>query len=508
MNLPALPAVAVMDERLTLRGVVAGIADEKRWSDFLAAAIGDGPAPGPFPERPVDKRKPETPQPLRDGIPAAWLTVGTWLGPAGLSREGTDTEALLPGIVELDYGPAPNTGYYAVHPTLYAPDGRTIAVYPPDGFSVVRGTAAQDKRRETKKLALSYYWCGSGSSYKSIFPWMKLLGISRNIGSQPSFPVELGEAAKKANIMLTADFYNPQKYSLKEVERTAKTAAPYTRWFKSYNEVDIRPQGRSGAEWVNRVKAEYETAKAARPDAFYVGGSLVRPFNLAGPTNDGWLVECLKLGLDKYQDAWDVHAYPILPPVLGGSLANSSRESDLGVENCYRALGKSNSLPFWWGEVGAYVDHGYDGRRWQAETSVKMISAVASREDYQVIAFCAAHMNANIARAGYVSGHMPTDAALYTAGALIDGLPYTRLGVGDKHVQAALFGPTRMLWSPAGRRKLDLTLDAAGPWVMVDVVGRVRDLPVSEENVARIEIAGSPVYVLRRSDYDRLTAFK
>jgi len=73
--------------------------------------------------------------------------------------------------------------------------------------------------------------------------------------------------------------------------------------------------------------------------------------------------------------------------------------------------------------------------------------------------------------------------------------------------EAALFGETRMLWTTGPPRQIGVPLSDVGPCVIVDVVGRVRDLPAGEENVARLEIAGSPMYVLKRSDYDRLTAF-
>ena len=103
---------------------------------------------------------------------------------------------------------------------------------------------------------------------------------------------------------------------------------------------------------------------------------------------------------------------------------------------------------------------------------------------------------------------MPGEAAYYTASALLDGFPYARLEIGDEHVQAARFGDTRMLWSTAGPRRARLALEGIGPWVEVDVVGRVRDLSVGEGNTAELQLAASPVYVLPKSAYERLTAFE
>jgi len=101
---------------------------------------------------------------------------------------------------------------------------------------------------------------------------------------------------------------------------------------------------------------------------------------------------------------------------------------------------------------------------------------------------------------------MPGEAAYYTASALIDGFDYTRLDMGAD-IQAARFGETIMLWSTGAERELKLPLDGKGPWVVVDVVGRVRDVAVGEDGSAPVRLTGSPVYVLTRETYERLTAW-
>ena len=427
----------------------------------------------------------------------------------GVEVDRRETQAQFPGVVTVDFGKAPNTGYYAVQANLYSTrDGEVILSCPADGFSVVRGTAAQFARRDRKKMAVTYYFMAGGEKYRTLyFPWMTRMGIHRNIGSNPGFPLDLAKAAKDAGLALTMDFWDiHSSYTQQRRGELAAKAAPYTRWYKSFNEVDIVPRVRKTPEhWVARMKGEYEAVKAARPDALYVGGSLVRP------GTDTWFTECLKLGIEKYHDVWDVHAYPQRPPKLEGTLSNSPNETELGVLTCYKRAGKTNTKPFWIGETGARACHGYDGRRWQADTVAKMVACVCSRRDFQYVGFLIPWHYGRDDRRLHLNdigtGHMPGEAAYYTASALIDGFPYSRLGVGGKHVQAAQFGDTRMLWTTAGPREVSLPLDGADAWLRVDVVGRVRELP-TENGVARLRLTGSPVYVLPRADYERLTAIR
>jgi hypothetical protein len=442
------------------------------------------------------------------------LKITDYDGKEVLRREVTRQ---FPGVAEFDLGKAPERGYYAVQPTLYAPDGKLIMNCVPDGFSVIGATASQLARKEQKKMAVCYYFMyseGEGAEYKTAFPWMTRMGIYRNIGSSPEWPLKLAEAAKADGLILTMDFWDMHNaYTQEFRDKLAKAAAPYTRWYKSFNEVDIHPNVRKTPEfWVARTKGEYEAAKAARPDAFYVGGSLVMP------GSDAWFTDCLKLGLDQYVDGWDVHAYPQRPPTLGGGLGNSPNEADYGVMTCYQRIGKTNTKPFWMGETGARASHGWDARRWQANTVAKMIACILSRKDFQYIAFLvpwfASHTGTHAgskARANDISvAHMPGEAAYYTASALIDGFDYTRLDFG-KDIQAARFGETIMLWSTRDTaRDVAVPLDGKGPWVVVDVVGRVRDLAVGEDGRATVTVKAdawdeTPRYVLSRAAYERLT---
>jgi hypothetical protein len=52
-----------------------------------------------------------------------------------------------------------------------------------------------------------------------------------------------------------------------------------------------------------------------------------------------------------------------------------------------------------------------------------------------------------------------------------------------------------------------LKLDPGKPWLLVDVVGRIKELPVDASGNADIPISASPVYVLARTDYERLIRY-
>ena len=433
------------------------------------------------------------------------LVVTDYDGKEMLRRE---VVGRFPTIVDVDLGQAPETGYYAIQPALYTPDGQLIHVYPPNGFSVVRGTSSQFARRDQKKMAVTYYFMGTGTpaTYQTAFPWMTRMGIYRNIGSSPDFPLDVADAAKAAGIALSMDFWDMNNsYTQQNREQLAAKAASYTRWSKSFNEVDIHKTVRMTPEkWAARSKGEYRAVKQARPDAFFVGGSLVRP------GSDDWFTDCLKLGLADTVDAWDVHAYPQNPPVLEGSLSNSPKETELGVQACYQRLGKTNTKPFWIGETGARCTHGADARRWQADMIAKMVACVCSRQDFQFVGFLwpwnSIYTGKESAVGDISAAHMPGEASYYTASALIDGFPYTRLDFGPD-IQAARFGETRILWTTGAPCDVQLPLDGPGPWVTVDVIGRVRDLPTDGKGRAQVSLSISPIYVLRKAVYDRLTQF-
>ncbi|MGZ8184105.1 MAG: hypothetical protein ACXWT1_19340 [Methylobacter sp.] len=423
----------------------------------------------------------------------------------------------FPGQAEAGFGKIAEPGYYAVYASLYTLDGKLIMNYPADGFSVVRGAAAQKQRLDQKKLWNNDYYAladGDNSFQQKggYFTWLQRMGIYKSYGSYPGFDPQYRpqwERAKQLGLILFGDSSGDSSWlndNPADGQNFINTAAEFTRYFKATNEIDIRNEPewqklRDPAHWVERAKWEYEQAHKQRSDAHYVGGSLVRP------GEGDWFKQVLQLGLDRYQDAWDVHAYPQQPPRFGGAIGNGSNEDERGVLAAYASLGKKNSLPFWLGETGAKAMHGYTGRRWQAEQAAKMIAWVNSRSDYLGLAFCIGH-EYDLAYGriwDYSMGHKPGEAALYTASALIDGLPYRAFDAKDANIQAAYFGDTFMIWRTDEATGTWRMQPAPGKsWVLVDVVGGVRELPVDAKGNADIPVSVSPVYVLSRAEYERL----
>jgi hypothetical protein len=429
---------------------------------------------------------------------------------------------LFPGETEADFGKISEPGYYAVYPSLHTPEGKLIMNYAADGFSVVRGAAEQKHRLDKKKLWNNDYYAladGDRSFMQEggYFAWLQRMGIYKSYGSYPGFDSQyraIWERAKQLGLVLFADSSGDSVWlndNLADGQNFINTAAAFTRFFKSTNEIDIRREPewqklRDPAHWVERAKWEYEQAHKLRSDAHYVGGSLVRPGDMKG--SGLWFKQVLQQGLDRYQDAWDVHAYPQQAPRFSGPIGNGESEDERGVLAAYASLGRKNSLPFWLGETGAKAMHGLSGRRWQAEQVAKMIAWVNSRSDYLGLAFCIGHeYDLGYGRLwDYSMGHKPGEAAMYTASALIDGLPYKAFVAKDANIQAAYFGETFMIWRiDEVSGNWPLQLDPGESWVLVDVVGHIQKLPVDASGFANIPISASPVYVLAQSDYERLT---
>ncbi|MGZ4954053.1 MAG: hypothetical protein ACXV8Q_02985 [Methylobacter sp.] len=433
-----------------------------------------------------------------------------------------EISGVFPGEAEVDFDKIREPGYYAVYLSLHTPDGKLIMNYPADGFSVVGGAVEQKHRLDKKKLWNNDYYAladGDNSFMQEggYFSWLERMGIYKSYGSYPGFDPQYRvkwERAKQRGLVLFADSSGDSAWlndNPADGQNFINTASAFTRFFKSTNEIDIRSEAewqklREPAHWVERAKWEYEQAHKQRSDAHYVGGSLVRPGNNEGAGQ--WFKQVLQLGLDNYQDAWDIHAYPQQAPHFDGPIGNGESEDERGVLAAYASLGRKNRLPFWLGETGAKAMHGLTGRRWQAEQVAKMIAWVNSRSDYLGLAFCIGH-EYDLAYGriwDYSMGHKPGEAALYTASALIDGLPYQAFDTKDANIQAAYFGDTFMIWrTDETVGNWPLRLEPGKPWVLVDVVGHIQPLPLDALGNAEVPISASPVYVLPRSEYERLT---
>jgi hypothetical protein len=441
-----------------------------------------------------------------------------------------EQQGIYPSETSLDLGKAPAPGYYSVYTSLHGSDGRLIMAYPADGFSVIGSHAAQKARLARKKLWNNFYYAFAEGDRgfqrpNSYFDWLEQMGIFQSFGSYPGFQPghqAQWEQVHRRGLNVFADTGGDSHWlndAPDSVRDYVAQVAPHTRYFKANNEIDTRRGGewaklRSPAHWVERAKREHDLIHRARPDGHYVGGSLVKPAdtgdNAGYPDKLGpgrWFEQVLKLGLDQHVDAWDVHAYPQKPPRFDGPIGNAETEDERGVLATYARLGRNNNLPFWLGEAGAKAAHGITGRRWQAEQAAKMIAWVNSRPDYLGIAFCLAHeYDLGQGRLwDYSMGHKPAEAALYTAGALIDGLAYRKFEGTDSQIQAAWFGPTLMAWRIGGKHEpWSLKLDAAKEWVLVDVVGRIEPLTVGKDGRATVSLDESPLYVLPRTEYRQL----
>jgi hypothetical protein len=431
-------------------------------------------------------------------------------------------DAVVPNAnIRFDLGIKLRPGYYATHLSLYHPtNGKRIATYYADGFSVVAGGVAQKERVAQKKVWDNYYYV-TPSNWDHISTWLERAGIYRIVGSypltsyltDPSKPIL--ENAKQRGLTLMGDFGadSPSVNTTRQAaQQYVSVLSQYTCFFKSINELDIRTGSewvpiRTPENWIQRQQWEYELVHQACPNGTYIGPSLARPAHV-GAEKD-WFSRVVQLGMDRYLDAWDVHAYPQNPPLLGGTIGNADDETDVAVLKVLQEQGKTNTKPFWLGETGALPWHGYDGLRWQADTTAKMVAWANSRSDYKAIAFLIAHDYTRSFAYGefaYASGHRPGEAALYTASALIDGFSYRKVASGSG-IEAAWFGNTFMLWSTGNSQNWTMQLDRSSSWVVVDSVGRTRPLSVGSNGQVTLQATQSPVYVLKAADYANLIRF-
>ena len=463
------------------------------------------PPPPPRPKKGQKAVVPPAPEPF---TATCLQTLSDYDGVELARRTFTMT---FPGTNVTEFGtvPANGYGYYQIRTTVLDEKGRVLAALRPDGFSVIGGTRARRERQAkgVNKVASCFYWMntnpGNGHNCENFFPWMSRMGVLHNVGGDCKNG-DLMEKAKSYGITMTADFLDPWCCEKPETKlAAAKTSAPYTKFYKAWNEIDISHFRfkSSTTNWTKRVRTEWEAVHAASKDAIYTGPTFVRT------GNSDWFADCLRLGWADYVDVWDVHSYPMHAPNLEDAhVTNSANESGTGIEIALKnVLGKKNDKKFIMGEWGPRSSHGRDARVWQIGMTAKMVAWLGSAPNYLMGGFLVPWLHSD---GDLVLGHQPAEAALYTASALVDGFPYSRYEVGfDRdRFNAGLFGPTLVVWTKGwdvDERSFRPPFE--GDLVLVDAIGRVKPLERDADGLVRVAFSPTPVYILTAENYAKLT---
>jgi hypothetical protein len=148
--------------------------------------------------------------------------------------------------------------------------------------------------------------------------------------------------------------------------------------WKSYNEIDIA--GKMPADQYARIaRILYEAVKEADPEATMIGASLVY-------IGSDWC-ERLFGGTDftRWHDVYDIHAHPMNPPRIGGSIGNGPREGLTGL--AARIAEGAPEKPVWYGEVSPPLSHAEGGQWEQASNVVKQAAFAVAEPKVQVMAW-------------------------------------------------------------------------------------------------------------------------
>lgn len=452
----------------------------------------------------------------------------------------------VPGSYNFDLG-ALGIGYYGVSVSLKTAAGERFMVYPPDGFSVIGDTMSQRLRKQNKKIvATSYHSYQPGVTNdpdRNALAWMQRIGILTMGGGSnalfsdvPSVKPFWDDAANRG---LTLSGYWHDIWIPSTVDKAgyANNAAPYTRYFKGMNEIDLLYESEkisntvaADNEWQYRLATianEYAAAHAARADAIYTGGSL------SSVGDSDYFKHLLSLGLNNYVDEWDIHSYPNFAPILGGDYSGGEFEGERGLAIALIAAGVTNAAnvplinkPVWVGETAAGALYG-SGIRWQAETAIKMAAWAMARKGTTDPTLNSKY-NPKISKIGFLVpwrynmeatdivertsnyfavAHKPGEAAYYTASALIDGFGNdVEVLETNTGIERSRFGPTLLVWRAWGTEvPYVLSVPTSGDYVTVDAVGRVTPVVASNQQVT-VTPTSMPLFVLLRSDYECLTS--
>jgi hypothetical protein len=224
----------------------------------------------------------------------------------------------------------------------------------------------------------------------------------------------------------------------------------------------------------------YEAVKAADPEATMAGASLVY-------IGSDW---CKRLfgGTDfaRWHDVYEIHAHPMNPPRIGGSIGNGPREGLAGL--AARIAEVAPERPVWYGEVSPPLSHAEGGQWEQASNVVKQAAFAVAEPNVQVLAWLVPYGGGvpEIATSG--PSHLPYPAvvAINLCNHLLDGRRVLQpLALGEHIEQVRVTAPeggqTLVLWSNRPRK---VSIPAERETVtVIDPVSHHREVPVKNGKV-------------------------
>lgn len=449
-----------------------------------------------------------------------------------------------PARVPIALGRLP-VGHYRVVGELRHAAGVT-AYLPPLSFVVLRGLVDRAQDDGPRKLAGCDYWLMNSGTHRERVRWLAQVGLLRNVGSFATwwttfkdgkvgteyrdFVDETLDEAQRLGVDMVGYLEGgwpvkalqefPRKIWLKKglvperlviwpwaplpefgspdyehavrayVTQTVRRYKDRIRTWKSYNEIDIAGK-MPPAQYARLAQILHESVKEADPTATMIGASLVYLGN-------DWCKQLFReTDFERWHDVYDIHAHPMDPPRIGGSIGNGSKEGLVGLGA--RIAEGAPDKPVWYGEISPPLSHAEGGQWEQASNVVKQAAFAVAHPKVQVLAWLVPYGGGvpDIATSG--PSHLPFPAVVATnlCAHLLDGrrvLPPFDLGEGVHQVRVTApgGGQTLVLWSDRSRQ---VSLPVAGEAAtVVDPVGREREIPVAAGKV-RLSVSRTPMFV-------------
>lgn len=423
-------------------------------------------------------------------------------------------------------------GFYAVRTEIWDAAGEHLWTVPaPRNFGVIRGPLTDLSTPRPRKIASALYWPGTP------YPYLERIGITFNLGSNASWwnydppgdkprqfkgidemlkdsqahrveitgylsggwpaPINPRLEAKPKQLLIwfwhLLPPYDTPEYEETVGDYTFDVVSAYQarlHVWKGQNEVDLfQGSGYTPDIYVAGQKVVHKYAKAADPNCFLTGNSLVR-------YNSDFTRKLFELGFYKYQDAIDIHAYPQDPPralEAGYGLGNGPQESYSGLLDLMREYGVV--LPLWYGEVGARATHFADALRGQAEAEFRMIVWALAQPTLEKICFLIPWDD----QGDIGTGHRPATCVLNMLSHLLDGFNFAGTLDLAEGVTAGVWSNKQhrviALWSNAGHQEVEIAV--ARPEVtVVDVIGRPQTIQ-PKNGILRL-VVDKPMLVISR----------